>query len=342
MNERESAWRTTTYNRIKCVTNGMAAAMTFASSLLAGGAAQAEQLPSWLVYAATPSADTGLAPWATGLSKLNADKEKGHDDRIDTEHIFGFAMGSDIGEKGELELESENVAGLGKRTGSYFALSGLQTLKYTVTDNFRVAPGFIINSNRIRGVEGFEDIAQAGIGGAVVELRYKLIDRETAPFGLTLHLQPGWNRLDEATGLQVEQYTNGLLALFDKEIIKDRLWGTINIGYGMAASRFKNAGEWAHDSDLSFQAAASYQVFNGLLVGGEVRYVRAYDGLGLDRFRGGALYIGPAFFAHITRNVGLSGAVDVQVAGKSIGNEDGLEFANFERVQAMLRLNVHF
>jgi hypothetical protein len=289
-------------------------------------------------------AQNGPPLWAAGQNpdSSNAEKGKGNDTRIDTEHIFGFAMGSDIGEKGELELESENVAGFGKRTGSYFALSGLQTLKYTVTDDFRVAPGFIFNSNRIRGVDGFEDVTRTGIGGAAVELSYKLVDRGTAPFGLTLHLQPSWNWLDEATGLRVEQYSNEFAALFDKEIIRDRLWGAINIGYGVAASRFKNAGEWAHDSDLSFQAAASYQVFNGLLFGGEVRYVRAYEGLGLDRFRGGALYVGPTFSARLAKNIGLSGAVNVQVAGKNIGSEDGLELANFERVKAMLRLTVLF
>ena len=306
--------------------------MAFVSSLLASGAA----------LAAMQETQNGPPLWATDKKPdSNADKEKRNDD-VDTEHIFGFAMGSDIGKKGELELESENVAGFGRRTGSYFAFSGLQTLNYTVTDDFRVAPGFIINSNRIRGVDGFEDVTQTGIGGAVIELRYKLIDREQAPFGLTLHLQPTWNRLDEVTGLRVEQYSNELLALFDKEIIKDRLWGAINIGYGVAASRFKNATEWAHDSDLSFQAAASYQVLNGLLLGGEVRYVRAYEGLELDRFRGEALYVGPTFSTRLTKNVGLSGAVDVRVAGKSLANEDGLELANFERVKAMLRLTVLF
>jgi len=322
---------------------GIIGAVAFVS-LLAGGAAHAEIPPCWPACAAMAVAQNGPPLWAAGQNpdSSNAEKGKGNDTRIDTEHIFGFAMGSDIGEKGEFELESENIAGFGRRTGSYFALSGLQLLKYTVTDDFRVAPGFIINSNRIRGVEGFEDITQTGIGGAVVELRYKLIDRQKAPFGLTLHLQPGWSRLDEATGLGVEQYSNEFAALFDKEIIKDRLWGTINIGYGMAASRFKNASEWAHDSDLSFQAAASYQVFKGLLLGGEVRYVRGYEGLGLDRFRGDALYVGPTFSTNITGNIGLSGAVNVKVAGKSIGNEDGLELANFERVKAMLRLNVHF
>jgi hypothetical protein len=320
----------------------MVAAIVFVSSLLTGGAAQAEQLPSWLAYAATPSTDSGLALWAAGRPKSDAEKETRGDDKVDTEHIFGFTMGSDIGEKGELEFESENVTGLGKRTGSFFAFSGLQQFKYTVTDNFRISPSFVINSNRIRGAEGFNDVTTTNIGGASVGLSYKLIDREKAPFGLTLHFHPGWNQTDEAMGLRVEQYSNEFLALFDKEIIKNRLWGAVNISYDVAASRLKSTGEWTHNSDLSFQAAASYQVVSGLLLGGEVRYVRAYDGLGLDRLKGEALYLGPTFSTQLAKNVGLSGTVNFQVAGKAVGDPRTLDLANFERVQAMLRLTTHF
>ncbi len=39
---------------------------------------------------------------------------------VDSEHIFGFTQGSDIGEKGELEFETEPTAAFGKRWGRYF------------------------------------------------------------------------------------------------------------------------------------------------------------------------------------------------------------------------------
>ncbi len=318
--------------------------MAVVLSLPAGGGAQAEEAPAWLSYAATDASRGTSVLRARPKPKPAAEKETNHDHYgdVDTEHIFGFTMGSDIGEKGELEYEAENVFGASKRTGSYFAFSGQQQLKYTVTDNFRIAPGFAINANRIRGVDGFDDISRTGFGGASVEFRYKLMDRDKAPFGLTLHFQPGWNRLEEASGMRVEQYGNEFLALFDKELIKDRLWGAINIGYGLGATRFKSTGDWAHDSALSIHAAASYQVANGLLFGGEVRYVRAYEGLGLDRFKGDAVFLGPTFSTHLAKNVGLSGTVNVQVAGKAVDDPHRLDLANFERVQGMLRLNVLF
>ena len=46
-----------------------------------------------------------------------------HADAIDTEHLFGFTIGTDIGEVGEKEFESNTLSRLGKRAGSYSALS---------------------------------------------------------------------------------------------------------------------------------------------------------------------------------------------------------------------------
>jgi hypothetical protein len=322
----------------KSLGTAVLAAGALALGLFADTSARADDAPSWLAYAATKPVVKGLPSPKSGV---NSGHEAEKDD-VDTEHIFGFSMGSDIGEKGEIELEFENVGTFSKRTGSYFAFSGQTQLKYTMTDNFRIAPGFTLNSNRIKGVEGFDDVSQTSIGGGSVEFRYKLLDRDKSPFGLTLHFQPGYNRIDEATGLGVEQYGNEFLALMDKEIIKDRLWGAVNIGYGVAATRLKTTNEWSHDSDLSIHGAMSYKFFPGFLAGGEIRYVRAYDGLGLDRFKGDAVYLGPTFSTKLAKNVGLSGTVNFQVAGKAIDDPRSLDLVNFERVQAMLRLNILF
>src|SRR5262249_5380067 len=42
--------------------------------------------------------------------------------RIDTEHLFGFIIGTDIGEVGDKEVEAEVAGNLGKQPGSYTAL----------------------------------------------------------------------------------------------------------------------------------------------------------------------------------------------------------------------------
>ncbi len=36
---------------------------------------------------------------------------------VDSEHMFGFTVGSDIGSAGEIEIEGEQDSGFGKRMG---------------------------------------------------------------------------------------------------------------------------------------------------------------------------------------------------------------------------------
>src|ERR1700733_7927705 len=46
---------------------------------------------------------------------------------IDTEHLFGFTIGSDVGEVGEREIESSATGRFGKQTGTYNAASGTRS-----------------------------------------------------------------------------------------------------------------------------------------------------------------------------------------------------------------------
>jgi len=263
-------------------------------------------------------------------------------DRVDTEHIFGFTMGSDIGEKGEIEFEMENVAGAGKRSGSYLAYTSLNLLKYTVTDDFRIAPGVAWGGNFIRNAPGYDARSQSALQGAVVEMRYRLLDRDTMPFGLTLHAQPGWNRVDETTALRVDAYGSEFALLADREIVRDKLWAAVNLWYGLGVSRDAGANAWSRGSDLEIHGALSTRVASTLVMGAELRYLRAYEGVGMNSFRGEALFLGPTFAWSAAEHVGLSGTVNFQVAGQAVGDSRRYDLDNYERVEAMLRFNMHF
>jgi hypothetical protein len=283
-------------------------------------------------------------PFLSSFATTNPETVPGthHAEGVDTEHIFGFSMGSDIGQVGEIEVEMENVAGFGKRNGSYATLATLAQVKYTVTDRFRIAPGFALGAQRIDGVPGYDNRRNGTFNGAALEFRYKLIDREVAPFGLTLHAQPGWSRVDEGRGARIEQYGGEFAALFDRELIKDKLFAAFNVWYGTGATRELATGQWGHDSEFQLHGALSYAFVPEFVVGVGVRYLRAYDGGGLDRLGGDAVYVGPTFSYNIAPAVGLSGTWQVQVAGGAIGDSQRLNLDHFERHQAMLRLNAHF
>jgi hypothetical protein len=77
----------------------------------------------------------------------------------------------------------------------------------------------------------------------------------------------------------------------------------------------------------------------GVLIGAETRYAKQYEGLGLDRFKGEAWYVGPTFFARIGLHASLSGAWNVQVVGKTAGEPGALDLVSFERHQFLLRFN---
>jgi hypothetical protein len=74
----------------------------------------------------------------------------------------------------------------------------------------------------------------------------------------------------------------------------------------------------------------------------EARYLRSYDGLGLDLLMGQALFIGPTFYARFSDRFWMGGAWNIQVAGRT-GNESGaLDLTNFERHQAKVRFGYNF
>ena len=260
----------------------------------------------------------------------------------DTEHIFGITMGSDIGEKGELELELETFGGIGKRSGSYLTTATHTHFKYTVTDNLRIAPGFTLGTHKISGVPDLDDRSATGIHDASVEIRYKLLDRHVAPFGWTLNFEPIASRIDDVGGQRIEGYGMVLSSLMDKEIIANRLFGAFNVGYLGGASRLRATNVWSHDSDLVIGAGLSYQFFPTVLFGIETRYLQAFEGMGLDRRKGEALFIGPTFSVVLAKNVGLSGTWNFQAAGRALNDPRSLDLTNFERHQALLRLTAHF
>ena len=72
------------------------------------------------------------------------------------------------------------------------------------------------------------------------------------------------------------------------------------------------------------------------------RYLRSYDGAGLNALSGQAVYLGPVFLAPIAKGVSLSGAWNMQVWGQAAFVPAGLDLLNFERQQALLRLEIDF
>ena len=109
---------------------------------------------------------------------------------INDEYIFGFTQGSEIGHAGEVEIRADSVGRIGVPKGGYTAFSSDVTVLYTLTDSFRVAPIFTVDSFGNRNVPGLENRTGSSAEGPALELKYRLLDHKTDPFGLTLGATP--------------------------------------------------------------------------------------------------------------------------------------------------------
>lgn len=55
-------------------------------------------------------------------------------------------------------------------------------------------------------------------GERLLEARYRLMNRESSPFGLALQISPRWSPTDETSGEPVTSYSAAFAVLADKEI----------------------------------------------------------------------------------------------------------------------------
>src|ERR1041385_5035799 len=84
-------------------------------------------------------------------------KKNQKSEEIDTEHIFGFTEGTDIGEKGEKEIENTFTARFKKRAGTYFAGENEIAFLYNPADTWRVSASGFMDNHHVLGVPDLPD-----------------------------------------------------------------------------------------------------------------------------------------------------------------------------------------
>jgi hypothetical protein len=262
--------------------------------------------------------------------------------RIDTEHLFAFTIGTDTGEVGEKEIEGQTDGRFGKRDGSYTALSQMLSAEFNPVQNFRMEVSGTSIYHDISGVNGLDDRRRGGWQSLSLDLRYRLLDREHALFGLLIDAEPRWGRIDETTGEPVDQYGIDLAIAIDKELIPNRIVAAFNALYAPNVFRSRETGITFHESTLGFSTALMVQVRPGIFFGGEARYLRRYEGLGLDSFAGHAVFLGPSIYANLSERSWIAAGWSTQVAGRAAADPGRLDLTNFERHQARLLFGFTF
>jgi hypothetical protein len=297
------------------------------------------------------------------------------DDGPETEDMFGFTNGTDILEKGKFELATEIGGSFGKRGGRYRVGSIFNSFTFAPLDRLMVEIGATYNQFSIRGIPGLEDRNSSGLGALSGEITYQVVKRgEDAPVGVALIVEPGIGFLDDAgergRGVGVETRLAfdtavvprtvfaGLNLIYEAEQFRPRGRVFFNdegeeidnsvVGCGREASAencpdFSRRAAIERESQIGVSGALAVQVMQNVFVGAEVRYMRAYEGLGLRRFEGHALSVGPTFYAKLSDRFSISAAFSTQIAGRSV-EEPGrrLDLDNFAKHQAKLKASYEF
>jgi hypothetical protein len=265
----------------------------------------------------------------------------GRTEGIDTEHIYAFMIGTDVGELGEREFQSETAGRFGKQAGTYQAVGQQLELEFVPIKNFRIEIGTTLAAHNIESVPSFVDRAQANWQGASLDLRYRFLDRETAPFGLTLALESHGNRIDETTASRAQNYGTELTLALERDLVPDRVVATLNLGYQPEWTRFRAPTE-EQDATLAAAFGVMARLRPNFLFGGEVRYFRRYDGIGLDALAGQAVFVGPTAYFQLSDRARMTANWSVQAWGRPAGSNATLDLVNFERQQAKLVFGVNF
>ena len=261
---------------------------------------------------------------------------------IDTEHIFAFMIGTDTGTVGEREFQTETTGRFAKDSGTYRALAQQFELEFVPAKDFRIELGTTLAAHAINGTAGFDDQRQLAWQGVSVDFRYRFLDRAAAPLGLSLAVETHADRVDETTAARVRSYGTEFTLAFDKEIVPNLAVAALNLFYQPEWTRMVATGAAEQESTIGAAFGLMAQMRPGMLFGGEVRYLRKYDGIGLEQFSGEALFIGPTAYFQLSERSRLTASWSVQAWGRSAGSGLGLDLVNFERHQGRLVFGANF
>ena len=300
--------------------------------LLSGRPARWRVLIWWAAWIGTACIFAGAGSrWAAAQGKLS---------EIDTEHMFGFTEGSEIGDTGEAELLADTTARFGKGTGVYRQDATVLEAKYTFSERFRMSVAATPAYDDIAGARGLPDRNQGFVQALAFSARYRLLDHDQSRLALTLGVEPHWGLREATSGAPADQLGAEFAALADLEIIPGDVFAGMNLSYAPEWTKLHATGERARDDTLGVGTALSVRFGTGIFVGAEARYFRAYDGSFPQELAGQALYVGPTFYMKLTPSTLFSAAWNVQVWGAAAGLGGNRDLVNFDRQQIKLRLGV--
>jgi hypothetical protein len=267
--------------------------------------------------------------------------EGGHEHGVETENLFAFVSGSDIGEKGERHLLFAIDGALQKREGTFRAVTPKVEFGFNPSDRLHVALELWADHFKVRGNPDFDDQNRWGGGGAL-EFKALLLERgKGSPVGMALVVAPHYGTSEHVSGEPADHYALEVKLIADAELVRDRVFAAVNFLYEPEKVRPRGEG-WAKESLFGASAAIMARFAPAFFAGAEIQYFRKYEGYFFETVAGHALYAGPALHFHLGEHCSLSLGWAIQVAGRAAGDPRSLDLVNFERQRGTLKFSAHF
>lgn len=267
------------------------------------------------------------------MSSLALAQEQEAGTAVDSEHIFGFTEGADIGDKGESELESITIGRLGKQ-GAFVDLTNETSYRYGVEQSFRASVGILTDYYSVHDSPGYLDRTGPRQSGWTSEFRWQFSEHDSAPIGLTLSLSPTWRRVNDPAPGQGQAFTLPVSLLADHVLIPNELYSAVNVTVAPTFSAV--AGLWQGAQPLELSAALARALSDRIFLGGEVRW--AARNL-IAPFGDHAFYMGPSLYVMLRENLTVKAAWSAQVPDLFTGR---VNLANYERHQLLLQFACGF
>ncbi len=255
--------------------------------------------------------------------------------------VFGFTVGSDVMDNG---VWGATVTANGNFTGRatrITGVTGVAQLSGGLFPCFEIGPYAILGGAEAKDRFGFSGRSTTYGGG--VEFKYKFLGRDVHGVGATLDLDVSGvgSRFTGLLGAGNDSAFNIAARLFlDRELVKDRLYGAINLEHISTLSNA--AGALVDASQFNVRAALSAKVAPNFFIGAEAWYSRTYLGSGYSTYLGDGFFVGPNFLWAINDKWTLNAAYQVQVAGKARLLPGNLNLNQYNQHYARIKLGYTF
>ncbi len=257
--------------------------------------------------------------------------------------LSGFTEDTDVMEKGKVEFTTEVNGSFDRRGGRYRVGTLQKKVAFAPADSFNIEVGAFSNSFLIRDVPDMDDRSNFAFGGFLAEFKWQLVKRgASAPFGVALVSEPSLLLRDQSTGENGYGFNVETRLAVDTALVPNKLFVAMNLIHEVERFDPRMAPP-ERESEVGISGALGFQASKEVAFGGEARYLRAYEGLALNRFQGHAFFLGPAFKATLTEQLSVSGTWSVQVAGRPVDAPNRpLDLENFSRHEAKFKISYEF